>query len=129
MDEYAKDRNKYAPYAVYILDYLRATALCETLLDVVSHLEKLSEKFTLLRVKDRLFVNEPGNKTLLVNLVVELPEQESKELTKCKTFTPSWWAQQNVKMICEVQISVREIFYLDKHLHAAYPSVSSIISY
>ena len=96
LDEY-KNNGSPPPYAACVCDFLRATVLCKDMAGVVDALYELSKHFTIVRVKPRLDLNIPGNKVVLVNVVVE------DSSIKPHTYTWSgWWDEQNVRMIAEV---------------------------
>jgi len=109
---------KSSPLATHILDYLRASILCKTIDETVDALKTLSEAFEVVRFKDRIIEDSmPGNKCFLVNLIVEAPRELYPELESHAMFKPSWKA---LRMVCEVQITVEKMFYLDKQMRNAY---------
>jgi len=101
-----------------ILDYLRATILCPSVEACISALTKIAGAFDVIRVKDRLLDEATtGNQVLLINMIVSNPDLHPRT---CSMFTPGWWEGRTVEMICEIQIAVREMYYLDKQFHVAY---------
>lgn len=103
------------PYASRLMDFLRATVLCDSIPEMVEVLEKLSQIFTITRVKPRLDPKGTGNKVVLTNLIVEDPTIRPHQYP-----WSGWWDEQTVRMIGEVQIALKEIFYLDKQAHSTY---------
>jgi len=82
----------------------------------------LSKNYEIVKLKDRLLTNKSGsNKVFLVNIIVRDPTLRPVCVAP---FVPSWWGVENggkcVEMICEVQITLREIFYLEKQTHGIY---------
>jgi len=114
LNEYKKE-GASPPYAACVCDYLRATVLCHTLSDMVTVLEKLTEHFQVVRIKQRIGPDDKGNKVILLNLIVE-----DKDIRPLKYAWSGWWDNQNVRMIAEVQIAVKTLFYLDKQAHHSY---------
>jgi len=122
MEEVGREPNREEPFARYILDYMRATVLCDNLQGVVAALEvlKRNPNFEIARVKDRLFEADDQNRILLVNLVVKVPARAQIKPPVRDMFRPGWWEYQPMRMMAEVQIAVREMFYLDKQFRSAY---------
>jgi len=101
--------------AAYICDYLRATVVCASLQDMVSALEKLhshGEIFRLMRIKmDHLQTRG----VILVNL-----EVTDTNIMPKKYSWSTWWDNQPLKMIAEVQITTNKLFDLSKMTHSLY---------
>lgn len=62
-----------------------------------------------------------GNKVILVNVLVEY----ERPYFKTEVFQPSWWdsagtGKAKIRLISEIQITVGNMYYLDKQFHAAY---------
>ena len=98
LDQY-KNEGAPPPYAACICDYLRATVLCSSLITCVDALEVLAENFTVIRVKQRLSPDIPGNKVILVNLVIK-----NENIKPISYSWSGWWDNQPVQMIAEVYI-------------------------
>jgi len=106
------------PYAACVCDFLRATVLCDTLTEMVEVLNKLNERFDIIRIKQRIGPQDKGNKVILLNLIVK------DETIKPNNYNWSgWWVNRPVQMIAEVQIAVKSLFYLDKQAHSSYEVV------
>jgi len=103
------------PYAAGLGDFLRATVLCSSFVEMLDVLEKLRAKFQIIRVKARITPDSVGNKVFLVNLIVEDPR-----ICPHSYAWSRWWDSQCVRMIGEVQIAVESMFYLDKLAHNMY---------
>jgi hypothetical protein len=109
-----------SPGAVHIIDYLRATILCDSVEGVIEALETLStacQHIEIVRIKDRLLDGADGNKVLLVNVIVKDPVLKPRSYGM---FQPGWWDNRTVEMICEIQIAVWEMYNIDKQFHTAY---------
>jgi len=116
LGEYKRE-GKCAPYASWLCDYLRATILCETLPGMVNTLETLIKRFKVVRIKQRIGPEDNGNKVILVNLIVE---DKERKITPIKYVWSDWWDVQPIRMIVEVQIAHKDLFYLDKQAHSSY---------
>jgi len=104
------------PYAANICDYLRATLLCDSFEEMPNYLERLNKMFKILRVKSRIGPQEPGNKVVLINLLIE----GSPEITPNKHEWSKWWDGQVLRMVAEIQITIEKMFYLSKQSHSTY---------
>jgi hypothetical protein len=117
LQEYKQEEGKTGPFAAWVGDYLRATILCPSLEGMLAALQRLVEKFKVLRIKTRLEPNVPGNKVILVNLIVS--DNERKLRPHVYPWS-GWWDEQTVRMIAEVQIAHKDLFALDKQAHDSY---------
>ena len=88
-----------SPYAAWVCDYLRATVLCSSLQGMVEALHTLTGVFKVVRIKQRIGPNSPGNKVILVNVIVA---DEGKTIKPNKYPWSDWWDNQPVCMIAEV---------------------------
>ena len=93
----AKFADYKPPCAAYICDYLRASILCSSFHEMVDGLRMLCKNFQVTRIKSRIGQAMPGNKAILVNLVVE------DQSVKPHSYEWSgWWKNQKVRMVAEV---------------------------
>ena len=106
-----------------ILDYLRATILCDSVEGTVSALEVIHRNFKVIRVKDRMLQDTYGNKAFLLFIVVRDPSIKPSMCT-CFGVKDQWWPEgKEVKMLCEVQITISELFTCSKQAHIMYPNL------
>jgi ankyrin repeat protein len=111
MEEY-KNNGAPSPYAACVCDYLRATILCSSLEEVVDTVDSLAAHFKILQVTPRISPESVGNKVIIVHV-----EVEDKNVRPKKYVWSSWWDQQSVRMIAEVQVAVGTLYYLNKQSH------------
>ena len=97
---------KLRPRAAYICDYLRASVLCSTLVEMVDVLDVLCSNFKVTKIISNVGHTTPGSKSIIVNLVVE------DKCVKPKQYEWSgWWVDNDVQMIAEVYIYFCINFY------------------
>ena len=96
--EEIKDNGVPPPYAAGICDFLRATILTKSFVEMLGVLQKLAANFTIVRVKSRITPEVMGNKVFLVNLLVV-----DKTIRPRKYTWSNWWDNRDVQMIAEVR--------------------------
>eukprot|EP01083_Nonionella_stella_P067897 179885_1 len=105
-------KDEKEPVGAHILDIVRCLVVYENMKDMSDAFDKLQSKYKVCRLKNNFVQNATvfGNyRCLMVNILFEHPTKE------------------NIKMICEVQLTLRKIYQVRLTMHKTYKLFRAIL--